>query len=80
MQAKITMSWKDQPWSGVFPATLCPFHDDQTIDEEGLREYVAELAAVDGVEGLTCNGHTGEIMWRQPEGQGHLRHLRRGKC
>jgi 4-hydroxy-tetrahydrodipicolinate synthase len=67
MQAKITMSWKDQPWSGVFPATLCPFHDDQTIDEEGLREYVAELAAVDGVEGLTCNGHTGEIMSLKPE-------------
>ena len=50
-------SWRDHPWTGVFPATLCPFHADESIDEEGLRDYIAELAAVDGVDGLTCNGH-----------------------
>lgn len=52
---------EDQPWAGVFPATLCPFHEDESIDEEGLRSYMRELAAVDGVKGLVCNGHTGEI-------------------
>jgi len=51
---------------GVFPATLCPFHADESIDEKGLRAYIAELAAVDGVKGLTCNGHTGEIMSLRP--------------
>ncbi|NKB66190.1 MAG: dihydrodipicolinate synthase family protein [Candidatus Latescibacteria bacterium] len=60
------LAWKNHPWKGVFPATLCPFHDDESIDEEGLRVYLAELAAVDGVEGLTCNGHTGEIMSLRP--------------
>jgi len=56
------MSWQDNPWAGVFPATLCPFHEDESIDEEGLRAYIDELARVPGVVGLTCNGHTGEIM------------------
>ena len=55
-------NWREHPWAGVFPATLCPFRADESIDEEGLRTYIAELAAVDGVKGVTCNGHTGEIM------------------
>ena len=55
-------NWREHPWTGVFPATLCPFHADESIDEEGLRTYIAELAAVDGIKGLTCNGHTGEVM------------------
>ena len=56
------MNWREHPWAGVFPATLCPFFDDESIDEDGLRTYIDELARVDGVKGLTCNGHTGEIM------------------
>ena len=40
--------WKQDPWKGVFAATLCTFHDDETIDEDGLRAYIAELCAVDG--------------------------------
>ena len=30
----------ENPWSGVFAATLCPFKEDYTIDEAGLRAYV----------------------------------------
>ncbi len=56
----------DHPWAGVFPATLCPFNDDESIDEEGLRAYIRELAKVPGVKGLTCNGHTGEVMSLRP--------------
>jgi len=55
-------NWQDNPWAGVFAATLCPFHADEALDEEGLRQYIGELARVDGMRGLTCNGHTGEIM------------------
>ena len=52
------MNWQEQhPWAGVFPATLCPFNEDESIDEKGLRAYMRELAAVDGVKGLVCNGH-----------------------
>lgn len=60
------MSWKSRPWSGVFAATLCPFHEDETLDEPGCRQYFQELAAIDGIEGLVCNGHTGEIMSLRP--------------
>ena len=59
-------NWREHPWTGVFPATLCPFHADESIDEEGLSTYIAELAAVDGIKGLTCNGHTGEVMSLRP--------------
>ena len=60
------VDWREHPWMGVFPATLCPFHDDESIDEEGLCAYIAELASVDGIKGVTCNGHTGEIMSLRP--------------
>ena len=53
-------------WTGVFPATLCSFHEDESIDEAGLAQYIGELARVDGVNGVTCNGHTGEIMSLRP--------------
>lgn len=58
--------WKKQPWSGVYPATLCPFNDDESIDEEGLSQYIAEVASVEGIDGVVCNGHTGEIMSLRP--------------
>ncbi len=60
------MNWQTHPWAGVFPATLCPFHEDESIDEAGLRAYIRELAAVPGVKGLVPNGHTGEIMSLRP--------------
>lgn len=56
------MEYRDHPWMGVFAATLCAFHEDQSIDEKGLREYFAWLCQVPGLKGLVCNGHTGEIM------------------
>jgi len=60
------MNYNEHPWMGVFCATLCAFHEDQSIDEKGLREYMRELANVEGMKGLTCNGHTGEIMSLRP--------------
>jgi 4-hydroxy-tetrahydrodipicolinate synthase len=58
--------WRHRPWSGVFAATLCSFHEDESLDEEGLYHYLRELAEVDGIQGLVCNGHTGEIMSLRP--------------
>jgi 4-hydroxy-tetrahydrodipicolinate synthase len=52
----------ENPWSGVFAATLCPFGEDFSVDERGLRAYARDLASVDGMKGLVCNGHTGEVM------------------
>ena len=58
---------QNHPWAGVFPATLCPFKEDESIDEDGLRGYLSELASVPGVKGLVCNGHTGEVMSLRPD-------------
>lgn len=64
MNAQMTL--KKHPWAGVFAATLCAFREDEAIDEEGLRNYFAELASVEGIKGLVCNGHTGEVMSLRP--------------
>jgi len=61
------MNYKEHPWMGVFPATLCAFGNDESVDEEGLRGYIRELCGVEGLAGLVCNGHTGEIMSLRPE-------------
>jgi 4-hydroxy-tetrahydrodipicolinate synthase len=55
-------TWQEHPWMGVFPATLCAFHEDETLDEAGIRDYIRKLVAVPGLKGLVPNGHTGEIM------------------
>ncbi len=55
------------PWNGVYAATLCPFHEDFSIDEEGLRNYFRWLGGFEGMNGLVCNGHTGEIMSLRPD-------------
>jgi 4-hydroxy-tetrahydrodipicolinate synthase len=60
--ANLSADYPTHPWKGVFAATLCPFHVDETIDEDGLRAYFARLCCVSGLRGLVCNGHTGEIM------------------
>ncbi len=60
------MDEHNHPWAGVFAATLCCFHPDQSVDEAGLEAYFRELAAVRGLRGLVCNGHTGEIMSLRP--------------
>ncbi|GMW02104.1 MAG: hypothetical protein AMXMBFR84_32400 [Candidatus Hydrogenedentota bacterium] len=50
-----------EQWSGIFPATLCPFRDNYELDEEDLAQYLKWVASHDGVKGLVVNGHTGEI-------------------
>ncbi len=65
-QNEPNFDWKTHPWGGVFAATLCAFEADESIDEAGLSQYIASLATVDGIKGLTCNGHTGEIMSLRP--------------
>jgi 4-hydroxy-tetrahydrodipicolinate synthase len=37
------------------------------LDESGLIEYIRELADVSGIQGVVCNGHTGEIMSLRPD-------------
>lgn len=44
---------------GVIPALTTPFHEDQSLDLEGLSRLV-ELVIADGVDGVLVNGCTGE--------------------
>ena len=67
--------WRDRPWSGVYPATLCPFHDDESLDEAGLVASIEDVAAVPGIEGVVCNGHTGEIMSLSPDERARVTRL-----
>ncbi|MHC4865753.1 MAG: dihydrodipicolinate synthase family protein, partial [Planctomycetota bacterium] len=69
------MDYKEHPWMGVFPATLCAFRDDQSVDEDGLRSYIRDLCAVEGLKGLVCNGHTGEIMSLRPKERAEVTHV-----
>jgi len=58
-----------EEWSGVFPATLIPFLDDPrySLDEVGLRAYIRRFVGIPGINGVVCNGHTGEIQALFPE-------------
>jgi len=47
--------------AGVIPACLMPFLDSGEIDEVGYRRHLADLAAIDGVAGITLNGHAAEV-------------------
>lgn len=56
-----------EKWSGVFPAVLVPFNEDDSIDEESFRKLVKWVANHEGVSGIVVNGHTGEIMTLLPD-------------
>jgi 4-hydroxy-tetrahydrodipicolinate synthase len=71
----MSVDWRDRPWTGVFAATLCPFHEDESLDEQGLSRYVRDIASVDGIQGLVCNGHTGEIMSLRPDERARVTHV-----
>ncbi|MBS7527521.1 dihydrodipicolinate synthase family protein [Fusibacter paucivorans] len=52
---------KKVSWENIFPAISIPLNEDFSINEQELRKYVAWLADFEGIDGLVCNGHTGEI-------------------
>jgi 4-hydroxy-tetrahydrodipicolinate synthase len=72
---KESMNWREIPWGGVYAATLCAFNEDESIDEEGLTQYMTRLARVEGIRGLACNGHTGEVMSLRPEERARVTHI-----
>jgi 4-hydroxy-tetrahydrodipicolinate synthase len=46
---------------GVIPAHLLPFDADLEIDQLNLRRHVRALVEVEGVSGITTNGHAAEV-------------------
>jgi 4-hydroxy-tetrahydrodipicolinate synthase len=64
---ELQQDWRKRPWTGVYAATLCAFRDDESLDEEGLSHYIRGLVEVNGIQGVVCNGHTGEVMSLRPQ-------------
>lgn len=48
------------PYRGIYAATLTPLDAQGRINETRLADHFATLAAVDGIVGVLCNGHAGE--------------------
>ena len=48
------------PYRGIYAATLTPLDARGRIDEVLLASHFMDLAAVDGIVGVLCNGHAGE--------------------
>src|SRR5256714_5141057 len=47
--------------AGVIPAVLLPFNDDLSIDEQGYRAHLRDVAAVEGLSAITVNAHASEV-------------------
>jgi 4-hydroxy-tetrahydrodipicolinate synthase len=55
------MNFKRQnPFNGIYAATLCPLLEDGQIDEVTLARHLEASAFVPGMKGLLINGHAGE--------------------
>lgn len=46
--------------TGVLPAVVTPFKPDGSLDTDALTRYVDHVLSIEGVNGLLCNGYTGE--------------------
>src|SRR5437764_2388323 len=46
---------------GVIPAVLLPFDSELAIDEAGFRKHLHDVAATEGITGLTINAHSTEV-------------------
>lgn len=46
---------------GVIPACLMPFTADLAVDESAYRRHLADVASVEGISGITINGHAAEV-------------------
>ncbi|MHC1695845.1 MAG: dihydrodipicolinate synthase family protein [Eubacteriales bacterium] len=58
---------KGLDYSNYFAAICVPLDDDYNINEVELRNYVRWLSQIKHIDGLVCNGHTGEITSLSPE-------------
>lgn len=68
---------KNDRWENIFPAICIPVNDDYSLNEGEFRNYVRWLASLDLIDGLVCNGHTGEITSLD---RGERRHVTEIMC
>jgi 4-hydroxy-tetrahydrodipicolinate synthase len=48
-------------FSGLLPASVLPVDEQEQIDEAELRTLIRFLLSVQGVGGIVCNGHAGDV-------------------
>jgi len=58
---KIKIMTKKGRWENIFPAICIPLNDNYSVNREQLKKYVRWLSSFELIDGLVCNGHTGEI-------------------
>ena len=46
---------------GVIPACLMPFSADLAVDESAYRRHLGDVGSVEGISGITINGHAAEV-------------------
>jgi 4-hydroxy-tetrahydrodipicolinate synthase len=46
---------------GVVPAIYTPFNNDESVDKKSLQSLADRMASTDGVCGVFCTGHAGEV-------------------
>ncbi|MDE2167580.1 MAG: dihydrodipicolinate synthase family protein [Alphaproteobacteria bacterium] len=46
---------------GVVPAVLLSFNEDFSIDEQGFRSHLRDVAATEGISAITINAHSTEV-------------------
>lgn len=68
---------KNDRWENIFPAICIPVNDDYSLNEGEFRNYVRWLTSLDLIDGLVCNGHTGEITSLD---RGERRHVTEIMC
>jgi 4-hydroxy-tetrahydrodipicolinate synthase len=49
-------------FSGLYPATVVPFNDDDKVDVAALQRVLRYSSEPDGVNGLVVTGHMGELL------------------
>ena len=47
--------------TGVIPACLMPFSADLAVDEVAYRRHLGDVGSVEGISGITINGHAAEV-------------------
>lgn len=50
-----------RPWNEIYPAICVPLNPDYSVNTEELTRYVKWLADFPQINGVVCNGHTGEV-------------------
>jgi 4-hydroxy-tetrahydrodipicolinate synthase len=53
-------------YRGLIPALAVPFHNDMSIDQDGMTKFVKWIGTHPGIVAIMTNGHTGEVFSLTP--------------